>query len=304
MTPDFSTLSITGPRPTVNAAINILRNGCGCGTSHRTSGGGGAVIAPVIGAAVAPVPPVAAGALAGVSDCLVIGALPKMCAPGTFSAYTVGAPFYLTHTPTMRDFDVPCAVAVNYFAEIATKCESNKGILGTAQIGSPDSGCSSSQISSVVDGNSATFTLEAEPGCEQFTPGLLISIGFSNNTSPGPVTISITGTGSDGCQFDNSGIRGTMQALGQGTLAKLFHCVDEQRLYPVIARLRKNNVLAPAGTVFPGLGTLSSDAFNADEKLTLVVTGPAGTTITAETLTWNMPTLTCLWQRALGPLGL
>jgi hypothetical protein len=310
---DFSKLKITGPQPTVAAAIDLLQKGCGCGSRghhhHHQSGNGGAnsqqlLANPTIGADLAPAPPPAAGALAGVSSCNTIGAPIKMCAPGTFPAYTIGAPFYLTHTPTGRDFDVPCAVAVKYFSDIATLCESNKGIMASVQVGNPASSCRTTQISATADGNSAHFVLEAEPGCEQFTPGVLLSIGFSNNTSPGPVTVGVSGTGSDGCLFSNQDIRGTMQALGQGTLALLFSCVQEQRLYPIIARLRKDNILAPSGTSFPGIGTLTADAFNPDESLTIDVTGPAGMTLTVETLTWNMPTLSCLWTRALGPLGL
>lgn len=243
------------------------------------------------------------GALAGQSNCLTTGAQPAYCAPGTFSAYTAQFPFFLTNTPTRRDFDVPCAVALEYYARVATLCASEISIMTTIEVGNGGSGCCTTAVTASVTGNTAHIVMSAEAGCEVFTPGILFTIGFSQNTAPGPVELSVSAIGSDGCAVVSNNIRGLMQQLGSGELAFLFNCVEEQRLYPVIASLRTDVPLLPSGTILPGVGTLTAPVNYPNRTIAIDVSGPAGMVLTSETLTWNHPTLSCLWNRALQPLG-
>jgi hypothetical protein len=206
------------------------------------------------------------------------------------------SPLYVVKTPTRRDFDVPCAVAASFFSEVATKCASANSVITSLTLGNPSTGCDSTQVQSNTAGTVGDIEISAPPGCDYFTPGLLITIGFSQNVAPGPVSIDITATGSDGCEVDIEDIRVGLCALGAGQIAVLFNCVEEQRLYPVIGRLRTNVVQIPNGTTIPGLGALTADLFYPDETVNVHVEGPLGMTITVETLTWNMPSLSCIWQ--------
>jgi hypothetical protein len=207
------------------------------------------------------------------------------------------SPLYVTDTPTRLDFDVPCAVAASFFSDVATKCGSAKSIMTTLTLGNPTTGCNSTQVQSDTTGTSGDISLSAPEGCDYFTPGLLITIGMSSNTSPTPVTLDISATGSDGCTVLMEDIRIGMNALGSGQLAVIFGCVEQQRLYPVIARLRTNVVQIPTGTAFPGVGgPTTAPIFYPNETITVHVEGPLGMSITVQTLTWNQPTLSCIWQ--------
>jgi len=286
-------VTVTGPPAAVAAALAAL-NGPTANTGSCAACSGASPSA--VGQGV--------GALAAQSTCLTTGTSVKMCAPGQFPAYTAEAPLFVTHTPTRRDFDVPCAVAATFFSEVAIKCRSTNSIIGSVTIGDPNSCCEETQIETETSGSAADITLSAPPGCEEFTPGLLLTVGFSNNVSPGPVTFSIDVIGSDGCPESMDSIRVMMTQLGAGTLALIFNCDEEQRLYPLLARLRTDVVQIPEGTVLPGGAVPAPGVLFANEEIVIHVVGPAGTTITFETLAWNHPTLSCLWQNALGPMGL
>jgi len=248
------------------------------------------------------------GALAAQSQCLTTGQAVKMCPPGTFPAYTAQAPLFVTKTPTRKEFDVPCAVAVTFFGEVAIRCRSTDSVIGTVTIGQPGSGCGGTQITAEAIGSTADVVIAAQPGCEEFTPGLLFTIGFSNDTSPGPVNIDIAFTSSDGCPEAIDGIRVMLAPTGigvaAGTLAVIFNCVEEQRLYPVLARLRNAVVQIPAGVVLPGGAVPAPGIMFTDETINIHIQGPSGTSITIETLAWKHPTLSCLWNNALAPMGL
>jgi hypothetical protein len=209
------------------------------------------------------------------------------------------APLFVTETPTRLDFDVPCAVAASFFSDVAMRCASNRSITTTITLGNPGTGCNSTQVQSTTVGGTADIVMSAPPGCDYHTPGLLFVVGFSQNTSPTPVRFDITGTTLDGCAIDMAGIEIQMQALGTGPLAVIFNCVEQQRLYPVIARLRTDVVQIPAGTTIPApgvTGATTADVFFANETLNIHVDGPFGMSLTVKTLTWNMPTLSCIWQ--------
>jgi len=227
-----------------------------------------------------------------------------MCPPGSFVPFTQEAPLYVTKIPVDPFFAVPCAVAEEYFGFVATKCNSAVSILTSLQVGNSDSCEHTTQIDAVTTGTSATVELRAAAGCESFTPGLLLTVGFSNNTAPGPVQLTINWVGSDGCAASYDGIRCTLKCNGgAGTLAVLFGCEEESRLYPVIARLRTSVVQLAAGLSLPlsgGAQTLTADVPFPDEIITVTVNGPAGMTLTVETLTWNHPTISCLYVQSLG----
>jgi hypothetical protein len=232
-----------------------------------------------------------------------------MCDPGTFPPYTAQSPLFVTHTPTGNVFNVPCAVAVTFFGEVGIKCRSTNSIVASVTIGDPGSGCSGTQYTTSANGSSADIVMTAPAGCEEFAPGILFTVGMSANTSPGPVNIDVDIIGSDGCPVTSMhGIRVMLTPNGggltAGTLALIFNCIEEQRLYPVLARLRTAVVQIPAGTTLPGGVVPAPGILFADETIAIHITGPAGTTITAETLAWNHPTLSCLWNNALRPLGL
>jgi hypothetical protein len=240
------------------------------------------------------------GALAAQSACLTTGAQIRTCGEGRFPAYTAQAPMYITKTPTRRDFDVPCLVASSFFAMVAMKCKSTESLVASLQVGSSLSSCCGTQIVGVTQGTTAEIEIGAEAGCEIFTPGILFTVGFSQNVAPGPISISVSGTGSDGCPFDVSDIRMTLTDLGQGLFALIFNCEEEGRLYPVLARLRNAVVQIPTGTTIEGIGgPTTAPVFFADETITINVVAPGGTTVTIETLAWNHPALTCLWHNAL-----
>lgn len=274
-----------------NASASCATPGCGCGGGGTIGGSGPCVVPPET------------GALAGISGCLTLGTAMPMCAPGAFSAYTVESPLFLTRTPTGRDFDVPCLVAEDYFARIAQLCQSNIGIIASLQVGNASGCCTTTQVASSTSGNSASFVLTADPGCEVFTPGLLFTVGFADNVSPGPFAISVSLTGQDGCAVSMNDIRGTLRCQGSGSLALLFGCVEDQRLYPVIARMRTSVEAFPSGTAFPGIGTTTGPTLFGNESITINVSGPPGMTLTIQTLNWNHPTISCLWQRAMGSVG-
>lgn len=250
--------------------------------------------------------PTGPGALAGQSSCLTVGTPLDLCAAGSFPAYTAGGFLYVTNTPTRRDFDVPCIVAQTFFGDVAAKCRSAVSIIANMTVGSPESCNCTSQVESTTNGTSGVIEISAsadeDGNCEEFTPGLLITIGFSNNTSPGPVSLTIKGTGSDGCPFEMKDIRVSLNQLGQGQLAVIFACNEQQRLYPVLGRMRTDVVNIPTGTTIaaPGItGPTTAPVFYPDESITVDINyAPVGTTVTVETLTLNHPTLSCLWANA------
>lgn len=313
-------VQVSGSPQQVRAAIAILNaaNGNGNATLHSDDGdvpsscgcsgacscsSGNSTNASGPGNCAAPPGP---GALATVSDCLTTGVPLQMCAPGAFPMYSEGGPLYVTKTPTRRDFDIPCPAAEAFLSRTADLCESENSILTSFQLGSgcPAPSCGTN-VEAVVDGNSAHVAIAAPGNCDYFTPGILFTVGFSQNTSPGPVSLSVRGVGSDGCNFEILDIRMLMRCLGSGQLALLFGCVVDQRLYPVLARLRTDIVQIPAGATIPVEGGApitvgAPGVLFPNEELTIDVTGPAGTTITIETLTLQMPALSCLWDRVLG----
>jgi len=295
-------VTLTGSPAAVAAAKAALDASCG---GSCNGGAAAAVVAPPTPSPVNP----QGGALATQSNCLTTGQGVRMCDPGSFAPYTAQAPLFVTKTPTGNVFNVPCAVAVTFFGEVGIKCRSTESIQATVTIGDPGSGCSGTQFTTEADGSSADVEIIAPEGCEEFTPGILFTIGMSSNTSPGPVNIDVDIIGSDGCPvLTMHGIRVMLnpngQGLSAGNLALVFNCEEEQRLYPVLARLRNKVVQIVAGTVLPGGAVPAPGIYFADEKITIHITGPAGTSITAETLAWNHPTLSCLWNNALRPLGL
>jgi hypothetical protein len=157
-----------------------------------------------------------------------------------------------------------------------------------------------------MSGNELAISIAApaDEGCTVYVPGLLFTVGFSNNTAPSPVSISVQWTGEDGCPGSCDDIRVSLTTQTQGKLALLFNCNEQQRLYPVIAVLRNNVPFLPTGTVLPGVGTTTAPINYPNSTIEVQVTGPAQTSITVETLAWNQPALGCLWTRALSGLGL
>lgn len=308
----FSGLTLTGPKAAVTAARSVLTGGaatpnpnigangtpystsptpasCGCGTS----GGGGSGAGP-------------GGAGPGSSVCgigCLAGSPGDCCPPGVFVAYLAQAPLYVQYLPTRNYFDVPYLVAASFFSDVATLTQSQASIVASLIIGGTNCCCEGTQVSSSpASGTTSTFTITAPAGETLFIPGILFTIGFSNNTSPGPVTITVSGVGTDGGPFSVGPIRVTLNALGQGQLAMLFNTVVQQRLYPVIAQVQSGVPLLPAGTALAlstGTVTLDSPVNEPDQSLTITVTGPTGTSVTAETITWNHPSLACLWNQAL-----
>jgi len=83
----------------------------------------------------------------------------------------------------------------------------------------------------------------------------------------------------------------------------LFSCVENQRLYPTLARLRKNVVQIKSGTVIPGVGTLDADLLFPDETITIDVTGPSGMTLTVDTLAPDHPALSCIYANVQNACG-
>jgi len=234
------------------------------------------------------------GALAAQSSCATTGLISKM--NPLFCAYTAQAPLYVVNVPTRNQFDVPQFTAISYFGRVARVCASEQSIMGTLTLGVP--GCSGTQVLTDITAEGTAVDIVAEPGCDVYTPGLLIGVGFSNNTPPGVVNISVNGVGEDGCPFEMDDIRVSLNQMGQGQLMLLFGCVEQQRLYPVIARLRTDVELLPAGTVLPG-GALGTALTYPNTALHLTIAGPSGTTITLQTLTWNMPALSCVAEQAV-----
>lgn len=279
--------------PTNPAGPQTAPTTCGCnGQTSGTTNGSAQCSSPSV-----------AGQSAAISTCLTTGVNVPMCPPKMFTAFTAEAPWYFTKVPNLSDFNVACAVAYEYFGFIATKCASADSVFASVEIGDPNSCCDQTQVTAALVANTVDLTITSEPGCEAFTPGLLVSVGFANNVSPGQVSFDFSWVGSDGCPASYNDVRGTLKCLGTGVFAVLFGCVEEQRLYPVIARLRNQTQIFPAGTVFhfaAGDQTLLSPVFYPDEAITIHANGPAGTTLTFQTLTWNDPPISCLYVQALG----
>jgi hypothetical protein len=244
-----------------------------------------------------------AGALAANSNCLTTGVSLPRCRPGTFVAYMQQAPLYVVNTPTRLDFDVPCIAMAHFFSEIADRCDSETSIAANVTIGNPLTCCETQQITTSTLGQRATAVIAALPGCDLFIPGVLITIGFSNDVPLGPVTIGITGTDQDGCPFSIQNIRVRLSTNNMsGQLAVLFNCDVEQRLFPLLARLRTDVINLPTGTVLPGItppNTLTGPVFHPNEQLTLTFDGPAGVAVGVETLTYNHPALSCMLVAAM-----
>lgn len=310
----FSGVTISGPAAAVNAARSVLQNSaatpgtpaanpnigapssaapsCGCGTGGGGGGSGTGYGGAGPGSSVCGI-----GCLAGSpGDC---------CPPGVFMAYLAQNPLYVQYLPTRNYFDVPYLVAASFFSDVATLTQSQASIVASLVIGGTSCCCEGTQVTAVTAGSptSSTFTITAPTGETLFIPGILFTIGFSNNTSPGPVTITVTGTGTDGGPFSVGPVRVTLSALGQGQLAMLFNTVVQQRLYPVIAQVQSDVPLIPAGATLnlsTGAATLTTAFNEPNQDLLITVTGPTGTSVTAETITWNHPSLACLWNQALG----
>lgn len=297
----FSGLALRGPASQVRAARRFIAGAQGPSVPGQRMMGR-AQPAPVAGALggmpFGPSPVDTGGpVLSDVTNQLTTGdPTIQMAPPNVFCAYTAQPPLYVVSTGTLNDFYVPLFAAPVYFGRVAQLCASAIPIFSAATIGGNTTTCGTTQIIR-TSATSQTVLITPAPGCEVFTPGLMIGIAFSQNVTPGNVSITAAGTGQDGCPFTMGPIVVSLDALGQGNLGLLFGCVEQQRLYPVIARLRQDVVQIPAGTTFPGLAapnTLTSDLDFPNENITITVDGPTGTGITIQTLTWNMPAMSYL----------
>jgi hypothetical protein len=244
------------------------------------------------------------GAIAGVTMCATTGAYFNQCPSGVFCYLTQQAPLFVSKNPTRNDFDVPSFVARDFLTEIYQRCRSVSSISGTTTIGANDSSGCSQIITDSTSSTTKTITIEGQEGCEQETPGLMLSVGFSQNVSPTPVSFKFTIVGQDGCPDVMDNVQIQMTALGTGQLVVLFSCVENQRLYPTLARLRNKVVQIKSGTTIPGVGpALTSDLLYPDEVITIEVTGPTGMTLTVDTLAPDHPALSCIYTNVQNACG-
>lgn len=291
--PHLPPVAMTTPPPPPPPVPTTCGDGCSC---NRCSSGGN--VSPVLTTQSCGLPD-GPGALAYNISCLTTGATLPVCAPGTFGPYYTSGGLTLLNTPTRVDFDVPCHSARSFFDEIADRCESEVPVIVTAQTGQnvTNQRCGTQAVVTVTD---TTVALEInaplDPLCEMFTPGLRFSFGFSQNTPLAPIQIEIDAFGQDGCPITVRNIQALQNCLGVGTLAYLFNCDIEQRLYPALAMLSNGRVLIPAGTELGGLGTTSSNILYPNKNIQVRVSGPSNMSVTVQNLTWKDPALACIYN--------
>jgi hypothetical protein len=282
------------------AQLNAAKGNQGCCQGGAQAAQNLAAAGPEGIRALVPVVTGGNGLLAGVSSCLTTGMPIPNCKPGSFPLYTQQAPLFVSKTKRHRDFDIPCASAVFFLSEIADKCASNEGIVVQANV--PGSfGCSGTTVSLTTSGGPIPLIITAEPGCEVLVPGLILGFGMSNNTSPGLITIAVSGIDREGCAFEDDGIEVQMTEPGTGYLALIFSCDVNQRNYPTLARLRTDVPLLPSGTSIPTDPpiVLASALNYANESIEVDITAPAGFNLTARTLTWDTPAMACIYASVM-----